>query len=389
MKITQLTIGLCLLLAGILLGNKLADQKEDDNFIQVSDNQTYAKTYSEPQVEETKNLDVVSKREVDDFNGFGRHEQAVIDLFEGAAASVVFISSTARSKSRWTMDITEIPKGTGTGFMWDNQGHIVTNFHVLEGGNQFSVMLNDQSSYQAVLVGVAPNKDLAVLKIEAPEKMIKALPVGSSNNLKVGQFAYAIGNPFGFDQTLTTGVISALGREITSVTGTKIYDVIQTDAAINPGNSGGPLLDSSGRLIGVNTAIYSPSGVYSGIGFSIPVDIVNLVIPDLIKYGKVNRPLIGIELVNQSYVRESGAMINKVSEDGPAMKAGLKGIARSTNGSIIAGDLIKAIDDNKIESNVSLIETLDKYQPGDMITISYDRNGQLYEVKLKLSSSVK
>ena len=388
MKISQLLLGLCMLVAGILLGNKLTEQKSGSNFVQVSDNQHSTTAGEEPKIEEPTGSAASLKREVIDFKGFGSHEQGVIDLFEGAAASVVFISSTARSQSRWTMDITEIPKGTGTGFMWDDQGHIVTNFHVLEGGNQFSVMLNDQSSYKAKVVGIAPNKDLAVLKIEAPEKMIEALPIGRSHDLKVGQFAYAIGNPFGFDQTLTTGVISALGREITSVTGTKIYDVIQTDAAINPGNSGGPLLDSSGRLIGVNTAIYSPSGAYSGIGFSIPVDIVNMVIPDLIKYGRVNRPLIGIELVNQSYVREPGAMINKVTEGGPAMGVGLKGIARS-NGSIIAGDLIKAIDGNQIVSNVSLIETLEKYKPGDQVTISYDRNGQLYEVELKLSSSVK
>jgi len=379
MKITHILTAGLLLLGGFLLGTGFSLDEPDLDTEQLPENQEEAPISVDAEGE---------KRAIGAFEGFGGHEQSVINLFESAAPSVVFITTTALSQSRWSMDVTEIPKGTGTGFMWDNSGHIVTNFHVLEGGHKFTVTLSDQSSYDAEVVGVEPNKDLAVLKINAPEK-IKALPVGQSDNLKVGQFAYAIGNPFGFDQTLTTGVISALGREITSIMGTKIYDVIQTDAAINPGNSGGPLLDSSGRLIGVNTAIYSPSGAYSGIGFSIPVDVVNIVVPDLIKYGRVNRPVMGIELVNQSKVRVPGAMISKVSEGSPAMRAGLRGLARSRNGSVLPGDLIIGIDNNKIGSNNDLIETLEKYKVGDMINVSIDRRGELYDVSLKLVSSVR
>ena len=327
------------------------------------------------------------KRPIAPMLNFGEHESAVINLFESAAPSVVFITTSTLARTGMSMDVTEMPRGTGTGFMWDELGHIVTNYHVIEGGDRFTVTLGDQTSYDAKVVGSAPNKDLAVLRITAGEK-IKALPIGRSDNLKVGQFAYAIGNPFGFDQTLTTGVISALGREITSVMGTKIYDVIQTDAAINPGNSGGPLLDSSGRLIGVNTAIFSPSGAYSGIGFSIPVNVVNIVVPDLIQYGQLRRPIIGIELVNQNYVRQPGAMISKIIEDSPADKAGLLGLSRSSSGSILAGDLIIGIDNYEITSGIDLIETLEKFNPGDKITVMYRRGRDAKEATLTLASSV-
>ena len=315
-------------------------------------------------------------------------ENAVIKLFEDAAGSVVFITTSALEQSYWSLDVTEIPKGSGTGFMWDDKGHIVTNFHVLEGGQRFTVTLSDQSSYDAEVVGYEPSKDLAILKINAPQEKINPLPVSISSNLKVGQSVYAIGNPFGFDQTLTTGVISALGREITAMNGRKIYDVIQTDAAINPGNSGGPLLNSSGQLIGVNTAIYSPSGSYSGIGFSIPVDVVRKVVPDLIQYGMVKRPLMGIELVNERYVQESGAMIRNVSKGGPAEKAGLEGLKKTRNGRYLAGDIIKAINNKKISSNEELIETLESYKPKDKIVVTVLRGEKLVDVKLTLTSSV-
>lgn len=327
------------------------------------------------------------KRSIAPMLNFGEHESGVINLFESAAPSVVFITTSTLARTGMSMDVTEMPRGTGTGFMWDELGHIVTNYHVIEGGDRFTVTLGDQTSYDAKVVGRAPNKDLAVLKIQADDK-IKALPIGRSDNLKVGQFAYAIGNPFGFDQTLTTGVISALGREITSVMGTKIYDVIQTDAAINPGNSGGPLLDSSGRLIGVNTAIFSPSGAYSGIGFSIPVNVVNIVVPDLIEYGQLRRPIMGIELVNQNYVKQPGAMISKIIEDSPADTAGLLGLSRSSSGSILAGDLIIGIDNYEITSGIDLIETLEKFNPGDRITIMYKRGRDAKEATLTLASSV-
>lgn len=387
MKITQILIATTLVIGGFLLGNNFSSSAATEN----SDQQAHNQAVVHSSTATSSNSEASSspiKRQETVVREFGPHENGVIDLFESAAPSVVFITTSTLSQSNWSMDVTEIPKGTGTGFMWDDKGHIVTNYHVLEGGNKFTVTLSDQTSYDAEVIGAEPNKDLAVLRIKAGVKA-KPLPLGRSNKLKVGQFAYAIGNPFGFDQTLTTGVISALGREITARSGTKIYDVIQTDAAINPGNSGGPLLDSSGRLIGVNTAIYSPSGAYSGIGFSIPVDVVNLVVPDLILYGRVNRPLMGIELVSPNYVREPGAMISKVSEGSPAMRAGLIGLSRGRNGNILAGDLIVKIDESMITSNVDLIELLETYKPGDVIYVYYNRGGKVYETPLKLTSTVR
>ncbi len=253
MKTFQLLLGIILLIGGFFLGTNFTSIESAYEVDQTPQKSLDDHDNAEINEEAVLNHNTAKKQDIQAFGGFGPHETSVINLFEGAAPSVVFITTSSLSQQRWSMDVTEIPKGSGTGFMWDDKGHIVTNFHVLEGGNKFTVTLSDQSSYDAVVVGAEPSKDLAILKIDAPEK-IKPLPVGRSNNLKVGQFAYAIGNPFGFDQTLTTGVISALGREITARNGRKIYDVIQTDAAINPGNSGGPLLDSGGRLIGVNTA---------------------------------------------------------------------------------------------------------------------------------------
>jgi len=387
MKVAHIITGMVFLVGGFLLGTGYtADNNpiEEEQSVEAKDGNVALEAHFE---ENSKVETTGSKRSVDKFNGYGNQENAVIDLFEDAAPSVVFITTTSLTQQNWSADVTEIPQGSGTGFMWDESGHIVTNFHVLEGGNKFTVTLADQSSYNAEVIGYEPSKDLAVLKIDAPTK-IKPLPVGSSSRLKVGQFAYAIGNPFGFDQTLTTGVISALGREITAANGRKIYDVIQTDAAINPGNSGGPLLDSSGRLIGVNTAIYSPSGAYSGIGFSIPVNVVNIVVPDLIKFGRVNRPIMGVELVNKAYVKESGAMISKVSENSPALQAGLRGLGRNRNGSLTRGDVIKAISGVIIEDNESLIVALEKYSPGDIITVQFVRGETLKEVQLRLASSV-
>jgi S1-C subfamily serine protease len=217
-------------------------------------------------------------------------ERETIALFEQASPSVVYITSLSVRRDLFTLNVLEIPQGTGSGFVWDDAGHIVTNFHVIQNADRAQVTLADRSTWVAELVGVAPAKDLAVLRIDAPAAKLRPLPVGSSEDLRVGQTVLAIGDPFGLDQTLTTGVISALGREIESVAQIPIRDVIQTDAAINPGNSGGPLLDSSGRLIGVNAAIYSPSGAYAGIGFSIPVDTVKWVVPELIEHGELRRP---------------------------------------------------------------------------------------------------
>jgi S1-C subfamily serine protease len=233
-------------------------------------------------------------------------EQNTIDIFRSAAPSVVYITSIAVRRNLFSLNVYEIPQGTGSGFIWDRQGRIVTNFHVISDASRLEVTLADRSTWKAALVGAAPDRDLAVLQITAPASKLQPIAVGESTNLLVGQKVFAIGNPFGLDQTLTTGVVSALGREITAVTGRTIHDVIQTDAAINPGNSGGPLLDSAGRLIGVNTAIYSPSGASSGIGFAVPVGEVNRVVPQIISKGKVLRPGLGVTLANRSLTRDLG-----------------------------------------------------------------------------------
>lgn len=299
-------------------------------------------------------------------------EQATINLFEEAAPSVAFINTSNFRSNYWTRDITEIPRGSGSGFVWDKQGHIVTNYHVIENADKATVTLSDQSSWEADLVGVAREKDLAILKIKAPAQILFPIDVGVSRDLMVGQTVLAIGNPFGLDQTLTTGVISALGREITSKTGTPIRDVIQTDAAINPGNSGGPLLDTQGKLIGVNTAIYSPSGAYAGIGFSIPVDEVNWVVSDLIKYGSIRRPTLGVELFPQSNVSRAGlegAVVYNVVPGGAADKAGMRPTRRSNRGDILLGDIIIGIDDQKVSNTGELSLALEKYKAGDTIRV--------------------
>ena len=317
-------------------------------------------------------------------------EEATIKLFENASQSVCFITTLGVRQNYFSRNEEEIPLGSGSGFVWDKEGHIITNFHVIQNAQKATVTLSDRKTYDAVIVGVAPEKDLAVLKINVGELDLKPLPVGTSHDLRVGQSTFAIGNPFGLDHTLTTGVVSALGREIKSLTGRPIRDVIQTDAAINPGNSGGPLLDSNGRLIGVNTQIYSPSGASAGIGFSIPVDEVNWVVPDLIKYGEVKRPVLGVSILPSQYAEQmqvSGAMIAEVVKDGPAALAGLKPISQDARGNIISGDIIKEVDNVKIANYNDLVLALEKRQPGQKVKVVYERNGSLKDVNLVLGSS--
>ena len=317
-------------------------------------------------------------------NNLANPEELTIHLFEYAAPSVTFITTTALQKDFWTRNVYEIPGGTGSGFIWDDLGHIVTNYHVIKDANKAQVTLADNTSYPATLVGVAPEKDLAVLKIEAPTEELKPIPIGKSYNLRVGQAVFAIGNPFGLDQTLTTGIISALGREIESQAHIPIRDVIQTDAAINPGNSGGPLLDSGGKLIGVNTAIYSPSGAYAGIGFSIPVDVVKWVVPDLIEFGEVKRPRLGIEMVGSQYMERmglKGAMVLNVVPGSPADKAGLQATKHN-----LKGDLIVALNDKKISENLDLILELEKFKAGDQVRLKVERNGKQQEVLVTLDA---
>jgi S1-C subfamily serine protease len=316
----------------------------------------------------------------------GADEQLTIDVFSKFSRSVVHITSLDTRRDRMTLDVAEIPQGTGTGFVWDQDGHIVTNYHVVQLGNVASVTLNDNSTYPATIVGVAPDKDIAVLHIDAPPQKLLPLPIGQSATLKVGQKVLAIGNPFGLDQTLTTGVVSGLGREIQSVTKRSIFDVIQTDASINPGNSGGPLLDSSGRLIGINTAIYSPSGANAGIGFAVPVDTVNSIVPQLLKSGRVTKPGLGIATLRDDVAIQNGidgVAIARVTPGGAAEKAGLTGLSQGADGPRL-GDVIVQIGSTEIHRISDLFRALDAHKVGDEVEVTVVKQRLRRTVKVTL-----
>jgi len=315
-------------------------------------------------------------------------EKSTIDLFDTVSKSVVHITTLAQMRSRLSFNVTEVPQGTGSGFIWDAAGHIVTNFHVAQSGDKYKVTLSNNHTYDATLVGGTPDKDLAVLQLEgAPADEIKPIAIGTSGNLKVGQKVFAIGNPFGLDQTLTTGVISGLGREIQSVSRRPISDVIQTDAAINPGNSGGPLLDSAGRIIGINTAIYSPSGAYAGIGFAVPVDTINLIVPQLISNGRIVRPGLGVSIFPDSAARAmrlEGVVVRDVSPGGAADRAGITGIVSDQFGRWMPGDVIVGFDGGDVTSQADLFRALDKHKVGDTVTLKLLNRGKTREVRLNL-----
>jgi S1-C subfamily serine protease len=314
-------------------------------------------------------------------------EKSTVELFRQVAPSTVHITTVAVRQDIYSFNLLQIPQGTGSGFVWDDKGHVVTNFHVVQNADGARVTLSDQSDWKATLVGVAPDKDLAVLRINAPKSRLRALALGTSHDLQVGQKVFAIGNPFGLDQTLTTGIISALGREIQSPSGRPVRDVIQTDAAINPGNSGGPLLDSAGRLIGVNAAIYSPSGAYAGIGFAIPVDTVNRVIPDLIRYGKTQRAGLGIQAAPDQVAQQlgmPGILIVAVPADSAAARAGLRPTRRGDDGAVNLGDVLVAVGDKKVASTHDLYGALDDYKVGDTVTVTVLRDGHEVKTPVKL-----
>lgn len=303
-------------------------------------------------------------------------EKSTIDLFRQASPSVVYITSKTVQRDLFSLYATEVPQGTGSGFVWDANGFIVTNFHVIRDATAADVTLADHSMWEAQLVGVEPDKDLAVLKIDASRQLLPAIAIGTSSDLEVGQKVFAIGNPFGFDQTLTTGVISGLGRVIESVTGRPIEGVIQTDAAINPGNSGGPLLDSAGRLIGINTAIVSPSGAYAGIGFAVPVDVVNRLVPQIIRYGRARKADLGIRPAPDYIVRRlglEGVLVGTVLPGGTADRAGLRPTRTGTRGRIALGDVIVAIDGQPVRDSNDLYRILDAHEIGDEVTIRVRR----------------
>jgi S1-C subfamily serine protease len=315
-------------------------------------------------------------------------EQATIELFRRVSPSVVFITTLSR-EARGFFEIQEVPQGAGSGFLWDAGGHVVTNFHVIRGASAARVTLHDRSEWPAVLVGIAPDQDLAVLRIRAPAERIVPIMVGTSRDLQVGQKVFAIGNPFGLDFTLTTGIVSALGRSIPSLTGRRIDDVVQTDAAINPGNSGGPLLDSAGRIIGVNTQIASPSGASAGVGFAVPVDTVNRVVPQLIEHGKVVRPQLGIAAGNEWALRRAGipgVLVMSVVPGSPADRAGLRGTYRAEDGTLVLGDVIQGLGGAQVASLDDLYAALERHRPGDVVKVRVLREDRTLEVEIALEA---
>ncbi len=317
-------------------------------------------------------------------------ERRTIELFRTASVSVVYITTQAQRIDLFTRNVFEVPQGTGSGFLWDDRGHVVTNYHVVQNADSAKITLGDQE-YEASSVGYAPEHDLAVLQIRAPRAKLVPIRVGTSADLQVGQKVFAIGNPFGLDHTLTTGIVSALGRTIQSVANTPIDDAIQTDAAINPGNSGGPLLDSSGRLIGVNTAIYSPSGASAGIGFAVPVDTVNRIVPQLVAHGQVIRPQLGVSLDDRlsalvtRRIGVEGVLIREVTEGSGAAAAGLRG-SQLRGGVVVPGDVIQEIDGKPVRTQNELLARLSNYKAGDTVSLVVWREGKARKVSVRLQS---
>ena len=325
--------------------------------------------------------------------GLDDSERRDILVFRKASSSVANITNIARRRSVFSFDVFETTQGGGSGLIWDREGHVVTNFHVIEGGDRFVVALSDEIEYDATPIGVAPDKDLAVLKIEAPPDVLRRLeplPLGRSASLVVGQRVLAVGNPFGFDHTLTTGVVSGLGREIRSPSGRKIGDVIQTDAAINPGNSGGPLLDSSGRVIGVNSQIVSPSGASAGIGFAVPIDAIARTVPQLIKSGRLQEPgIAGCSFVPDSYADRwgvDGVIVNEVQRGSVADEIGLTGLGWTRSGRIRLGDVIVAVDGKRIRGSEDLYDVFERAGMGATVrlTLQSGRSGETREVRVRL-----
>ncbi len=327
-----------------------------------------------------------------DYAHFSTDDEANnIEIFKRTSPSVVNITNARRVSSFYSLNPQDVPQGSGTGFVWDTQGHIVTNFHVVQQADRVLVTLQDGMTFDAVPVGVAPNHDLAVLKIEADDVELIPIVPGDSSLLEVGRKVVAIGNPFGLDTTMTVGVVSALGREIDSVTRRKISDVIQTDAAINPGNSGGPLLNSLGELVGVNTAIYSPSGGSSGIGFAIPANTVNRIVPELIQFGRIQTPILGINLLPQAeYYRRlwkiDGVIVLDTLAGGDPERLGMRGLTRVDGGRIRLGDVIVRLDEEPISNENDLAAFLENKRAGERVTVTTRRDNRVLEYEIELQA---
>jgi S1-C subfamily serine protease len=313
-------------------------------------------------------------------------EQATIELFERTCDSVAYIEPLESVDSPYTNETRQFPTGTGSGFVWDTAGHIVTNFHVVIGATGVLVTLHDGQQFEAQKVATYADKDIAVLTIDAPTGALHPVTLGSSHDLLVGQKVYAIGNPYGLDYTLTHGIISALERDMQGIGGRRISSVIQTDAAINPGNSGGPLLDSAGRLIGMNTMIFSESGSSAGLGFAVPVDTIRDVVTRLIANGHIVRPGLGIDPGNPEESRRfrvDGVPIRAVRDDSAAARAGLLGYTRR-QGRIVPGDFILSVDGTPVPDKDTLMDTLEQKQVGDTVKLRVVRDGQERDVPVTL-----
>ncbi len=315
-------------------------------------------------------------------------ERNTIDVVRKTKNSVVYITNLQYARDFFFTSDELVPQGTGSGFVWDDQGHIVTNFHVINEGVKYMVSLPDQRQVEASLVGRDPTKDIAVLKLSERVAGLAPVIIGTSKDLLVGQKVIAIGNPFGFDHTVTKGIVSALGRAMPGAGGVTVRDMIQTDASINPGNSGGPLLNSAGELIGMNTVIVSPSGASSGVGFAIPVDTVHKVVPQIIQFGKVIRPdLGGLSFVRDEVAQRAGitgAIVLEVSRPSRAYDEGMRGLYRDNFGRLLIRDVITGIDAMKVKSYDDLFTALDGYKIGDTVTLTVERESKTRRVTLQL-----
>lgn len=317
-------------------------------------------------------------------------EKNTVATFSTNVQSVVHVSSLKKvQRSFFDLNPIEVPAGTGTGFVWDEAGHIVTNFHVVQNSKNAVVSFhNDKTEYKAEVIGIEPAKDVAVLKLLTKPANLRAIPLGNSDQLIVGQKAMAIGNPFGLDHTITSGIISALGRKIEGIGGVSINGVIQTDASINPGNSGGPLLNSSGQVIGINTMIISPSGSSAGIGFAVPINEAKRAVPQLIQFGKMIRPILGIQPLPERYQErfgiDEGLAIMEVIKNSPAGKAKLQGMRNDQFGRTYLGDIIVEMDGKKVKNYDDYFQIMDKKQFDEKLKLKVLRQGEMVELEIKL-----
>jgi S1-C subfamily serine protease len=318
---------------------------------------------------------------------FIEDEKNTIQIFEQAAPGTVFVTQSQIVRDWRTASALEVPAGTGTGFIWDKDGHIVTNFHIIAGGSSWSVTLYNQKTYTATLAGGDRNKDIAVLKINAPTSELEPIKLPPEDaTLSVGQKAIAIGNPFGLDHTLTTGIISAIGRDMRGFGGVTIKEMVQTDASINPGNSGGPLLNSKGELIGMNTMILSRTGTSSGIGFALPISVIRRIVPQIIKTGRAEQVGLGILTIPDNVARRygvRGVMVQAVMENSDAQRAGLQGLVSTQRGYVI-GDIIVGIDDAVVRNLNDLYTAIDGHNAGDVVSVKILRNGKPMTLNIQL-----